>query len=160
MQYTQCVVLLAICVYLCPRCDVDTSLVFTGAFDSRYAEYPIVFMIPYFGIKGWREVRNKQIMDHRASMIMFSACFYYFFVQRLIMMLFNAIHHQSTPWARYTGLGPWQQWTEAEYNAWFGISISCAFSITFGFAVYNAYIGPNSVAGKLAADAAAKEKKA
>lgn len=47
----------------------------------QYAEFPIPFMIVYFGLNGWRQVRNKEIQAHRASMIMFSGCFFYFAVQ-------------------------------------------------------------------------------
>ena len=90
---------------------------------TAYAELPIVFLIPVFGIKGWSEIRNGDWRSHRASMIMFSACFYYFGVQRLTIALFGAIHHEKSPFAKYLPLGPWSQWNEDDYNEMFGIGI-------------------------------------
>jgi hypothetical protein len=104
---------------------------------AKYMEAPILLGIPYFGIKGWLAIRNKQIAEHRANMIMFGACFYFFGVARLVMMAMNLIH--SGPWAKYTGLGDWREWTGEDVDDFFGISIALSFQITFGIAAYNAY---------------------
>lgn len=108
---------------------------------AQYFEYPVLFAIPYFGIKGWLQIRNKQVMDHKASMIMFSSCFFYFGVQRLVMIAFGRLH--SGPWAKFTPLGPWSEWTEKEYELFFGLSIALAFPITFGVAIGRAYVLQN-----------------
>ena len=107
---------------------------------AQYAEYPIVLAIPYFGIKGWVQIRAKQIADHKASMIMFSACFFYFGVQRLMLMAMGLLH--SGPWAKYTPLGPWKDWTSEQYHHFFGISIVLAGFLTLGGATYKAYVVP------------------
>ena len=122
---------------------------------TAYAELPVIFMIPFFGIKGWSEIRNGDWRSHRASMIMFSACFYYFGVQRLMISLIGVIHHEKSPFAKHLPLGPWSQWNEDDYNEMFGIGICAAFVVTFSVATYNAYIGPNS---KAAADSKAVQK--
>lgn len=81
-------------------------------------------------------------MEHRASMIMFASCFYYFGVSRLVMMMMNIIH--SGPWAQYTGLGDWRNWSSQDIHDGFGISIAVAFPLTFSVAAYNAYIAPHA----------------
>ena len=107
---------------------------------AQYAEYPAVLGIPYFGIQGVLQARNKQIADHKASMIMFASCFFFFGVQRLVLMAMGPLH--SGPWARYTPLGPWKEWSEREYDLFFNLSIAAAFQITFGCAMYKAYVVP------------------
>jgi hypothetical protein len=109
---------------------------------AKYMEAPVLFMIPYYAIRGWQQIRNKQVMEHRASMIMFASCFYYFGVSRLVMMAMNVIH--SGPWAKYTGLGDWKDWSTENVDDFFGISIAIGFPLTFGVAAYNAYYGPNA----------------
>ena len=101
------------------RSTITVALLATPGFASliyglphpvaQYAEYPIIVGIPYFGLKGWKEIREKKIQDHKASMIMFSACFFYFGVQRLMLMAMGVLH--SGPWAEYMPLGPWKDWT-------------------------------------------------
>ena len=118
---------------------------------GQYVEYPFALGIPYFGIRGWMQVREKKIMDHKASMIMFSSCFFYFGVQRLMMVALGAVH--SGPWAQYTPLGPWKEWTAEQYNTYFGVSIALAALITLGGAMYKAYVVPT-----LAPPAKAKTK--
>lgn len=100
-------------------------------------------MIPFYGIRGYLQIRNKQVMEHRASMIMFASCFYYFGVGRLVMVAMNIIH--SGPWAKYTGLGDWREWSKEDVHDFFGISIAIAFPITFGIAAYNAYFSPRAM---------------
>ena len=73
-------------------------------------------------------------------MIMFASCFFFFGVQRLVLMAMGPLH--SGPWARYTPLGPWKEWSEREYDLFFNLSIAAAFQITFGCAMYKAYIVP------------------
>ena len=121
---------------------------------TMYAEYLILLMIPFYGLKGWWEIRVKDWQSHRASMIMFSACFYYFGVQRLCMLILGVLHHEKSPLASHLGLGKWQNWNTEDYNAMFGIAVWSAFVLTFGVATYNAYIGPES---KAARDAKAVE---
>jgi|EP00970_Alexandrium_tamarense_P002731 hypothetical protein len=115
-----------------------------GGFDqqvARYTEYPVLALIPYFGIKGWRQIRNKKVAEHRSSMIMFSACFYYFGVSRLVLMVMNPLH--SGVLAKYTGLGDWREWEREDAKDALTIAIVLAFPLTFGVATYNAYILPS-----------------
>ena len=132
------------------RTTITVALLATPGFASliyglphpvaQYAEYPIVVGIPYFGLKGWKEIREKKIQDHKASMIMFSACFFYFGVQRLMLMAMGVLH--SGPWAEYMPLGPWKDWTAEKYNTFFGVSIALAGFVTLGGAMYKAYVVP------------------
>ena len=100
---------------------------------AKYIEAPVLFMIPYYAIRGWIQIRNKDIMGHRSSMIMFASCFYYFGLSRLVMMAMNAIH--SGPWAKYTGLGDWRNWSPEDVHDFFGISVAIGFPLNFGFAL-------------------------
>ena len=107
---------------------------------AQYAEYPVIIGIPYYGIKGVLQARNKQIQDHKASMIMFASCFFFFGVQRLVLMAMGPLH--AGPWAKYTPLGPWKEWGAKEYDTFFNVGIAIAFPITFGCATYKAYLVP------------------
>lgn len=109
---------------------------------AKYVESPVLFMIPYYGIRGYLQIQNKQVVEHRASMIMFASCFYYFGTTRLVLMAMNAVH--SGPWAKYTGLGDWREWSTEDVHDCFGIAIAIAFPITFGIAAYNAYLSPQA----------------
>jgi len=62
----------------------------------------------------------------------------------MLMALFKILHDENFPTAKWAPLGPWQNWTAAEYEAYFGITVAMAFGLNFGIAVYNAYIGPDS----------------
>lgn len=86
---------------------------------AMYAEYPIAVAIPYFGVKGWVEIRNKDIASHRASMIMFAASFFFFGLERMVMALWGPTH--SGVLAQYMPLGDWHDWTKKDYNEWFNI---------------------------------------
>jgi hypothetical protein len=33
---------------------------------AKYVQSPVLFMIPYYAIRGWVQIRNKQVMEHRA----------------------------------------------------------------------------------------------
>ena len=106
---------------------------------GRYAEYPLIFFIPYYAIKGWLEIRNKQTQAHRSSMIMLSSCFFFFAVQRLVMLPFGFLHSETL--GPYLPLGPWKNWQEKEYETMFGHAIVLAGMITFSVAYYKAYGG-------------------
>ena len=106
----------------------------------QYMEYPVLVMIPYYGIKGWLQAYNKQIADHKASMIMFASCFFYFGVQRVVMILFGLLH--SDPLGKLFPLGPWKQWDENSYEHFFNISVAWAAIVTFGLGGYKAYVVP------------------
>ena len=109
---------------------------------SKYIESPILIMIPFFAIRGWLQIRNKQVMEHRASMIMLASCFYFFGVARLVLMLMKVVH--SGPWAKYTGLGDWKLWSYADVHDAFGIGMAFTFLITFGIGVNRAYFVPGA----------------
>ena len=119
-----------------------------GHLTAKYVEAPILLGIPYFGVQGYRAVRAKNIAEHRSNMIMFGACFYFFGVARLVMMAMNVVH--SGPWAKYTGLGDWRDWSGGDVDQFFGISIALSFPITFGVAAYNAYVLPGKSKPKTA----------
>jgi len=113
-----------------------------GMPTAQYVEMPVLYMIPYYGIQGWRQARAKQIQAHRSSMIMFSACFYYFGVQRLVMMALGPLH--SGPWAKYMPLGPYVDWDDDDHSHAFSSAIALAFPLTFGLAASQAYGGVTS----------------
>ena len=76
-----------------PRCAVQLRHAGAPPAENtrRYAEHPLIFFILYYAIKGWLEIRNKQTQAHRSSMIMLSSCFFFFAVQRLVMLPFGCI---------------------------------------------------------------------
>ena len=83
---------------------------------------------------------TKDISAHRASMIMFAACFFYFGVQRVVLALMTPLH--SGPWAKYTPFGPWKEWGSLQHDQLFGVGTAIAFPLTFGIAAYKAYVVP------------------
>ena len=112
---------------------------------GRYSMYPLLIGIPTFGVKGWLAIRNGNISEHRANMIMFAACFYFVGVSRLIMMFMTFIH--SGPWAKHMGLGHASEWSEEDVADCFGLSIAFSLHVTFGVAAYQAYYLPEKSKG-------------
>ena len=113
---------------------------------AQYVELPVLAMIPFFGVRGWMQIRRKQVREHRASMIMFSACFF-FPVQRLAMYAMKALHEGW--WAKYTPLGPWKNWYVSKYDVAFPTALWYAFIVTFGVATYLAYVEPDDEVAKV-----------
>ena len=106
--------------------------------------------IPYFGIKGWLEIRQKDITSH-----MFASCFFFFGIERLVMTLSGLVHQGVI--GEYMPLGPYKDWTVEDYENNFNIIAMITVPITFITAMYVAYIVPYNTLRK-ANEAATKTK--
>ena len=123
-----------------------------GAGVGRFANPPLPIPSLAVGIKGWLEIRSGDITAHKSSMIMFSAAFFYIPLQRVVMALFNPIHHAANPLSKYTPLGPWQDWEAGDFDTMFTSTTFLTSIITWSGAVYKAYGAPDKAAPKAKAN--------
>jgi len=82
---------------------------------TQLLELPLALAIPYFSFNGYQQIKTGKVKQHRVSMIFLSACFFFFGVQRIIMVLWVLFHSSKavaafSPISKYTGDWDFDYW--------------------------------------------------